>query len=453
MDIHDILNITQEGKFDIMYEKQIEVLINYFRNEEKKPEDYLLGIEIEHFLIHQHNLTAVSYFEDRGIENILEALQQKGWTAEKEEGHILSLHKKEMDITLEPGGQLEISIAPQKKVSRVDNIYQSFLKDLLPLLEEREIYLVNLGYQPVSLIEEIPLLPKKRYDFMYDYFKKQGKYAHNMMKGTAAVHVCYDFSSERDFIKKSRVASFLVPIIYAVLDNTPFFEGEINTTPAIRALVWSNCDDSRSGLLPDVFKDSYSYRRYAEYILNTSPVVWKQSGELKYISDRPIRDLMDPEKITREELEYILTMVFPEIRIKNCVEIRAADSLPYPYNIGYLALLQGLVYDSENLDRLYDTVLQYDPREVLQLRESILKQGLAARIAGQNIRDYFLQLVDYALHSVPRDSRDYVQKLKKMFTGGANPRQRTLSNLNENRKKALDWCLVNGEQGRAQFDF
>ncbi|MFW5985711.1 MAG: glutamate--cysteine ligase [Halanaerobiaceae bacterium] len=426
-----------------MNNRQKKVMIDYFTNEEKTRSEFLLGIEVEHFVVQQKDLTAVPYFGEQGIESILQSLADCGWQEVYEGKHLLGLDRENMDITLEPGGQLEISIAPRKRISEIDDLYQSFLAELIPILESQGAYLMNLGYQPQSRIQDIPLLPKKRYDYMYDYFKKKGKYAHNMMKGTAAVHTSYDFSSEKDFIKKCRVASFLVPIIYIMFDNTPFFEGEVYSQPGLRSLIWDNCDRERCGPLPGVFSEQFGYGKYAEFLLNTPPIIWKHNGELTYTEKKPLHKLLNLEKLSKKQLEYLLTMVFPDIRIKNCLEIRAADSIPYPYNISYLSFWEGLLYNDENLDQLHKLVEKFSPEEINQLRSNILNQGLEAKIAGKKVNSFFAELLSLSRTGLPDEEKKYNDLLQDLFATGNSPRLQILNELARGKKEALDWCIIN----------
>ena len=427
-----------------MINKQKQLLINYFKNEEKAQKDFLLGMEIEHLVVDRDNLQATSFFAPGGIEDLLVKLAEteKGWSRVYEQEHLVGLNRDSMSITLEPGGQLEISLAPRHTMSEVDELYCSFLDQFSPLLERENKVLLNLGYQPVSRIEEIPLLPKKRYRHMYDYFKTKGQYAHNMMKGTASVHVSLDYKSETDFARKCRVASFLAPIIYIMFDNSPFFEGEIYPDPGLRATIWANCDRERCGPLPGVFEGEYGYSRYADYMLDIPPILWKDNEKLKYTGSTPLKDIMIPEQMNRQQIEHILTMVFPEIRIKNCLEIRVADSLPYPYNMGYLSFWQGIMYNPDLLQRIDREIKKYSVQEIIQLRKQIMSIGLQARINNKNIFDYFEILMSRARKNLPADSRTYLDQLIRLFSSRQNMRQQILTDLSRGKKRALQWCMV-----------
>src|SRR5690606_16295054 len=169
------------------YDEKLETLVRYIRQGEKETADFKLGLELEHFLLQEESFQAVSYTGEKGVEGFLKALMEEGsWEGIYEGNNLLGLKGKDISITLEPGGQLEISLAPVKDVRGIEEIYNSFLKKVTPILKERGQVLLNLGYQPVTEIAGIELLPRERYKYMFEYFKSRGKYAHNMMKGTAS---------------------------------------------------------------------------------------------------------------------------------------------------------------------------------------------------------------------------------------------------------------------------
>ncbi len=430
-------------------QKQIDKIIDYFKKAETMSSDFLLGIEIEHFIIEKDSFVAASYNGENGIEKILKTLysNNKNWSPVYEKEKLIGLNGQDLSITLEPGGQFEISLAPQKTIKKIEKIYLSFLNEVIPVLNNKNKYLITLGYQPVTSIENISLLPKERYRYMYKYFSRKGKYAHNMMKGTASVHVSYDFSSENDFIKKYRTASFLAPVIYTCFDNSPFFEGEISKQNSIRAKIWENCDSDRCGVIENIFSDKFGYQEYASFLLETPSLLFKNNDIIKYTEKLPLKDLMDPEKMQKDELEYALTMVFPEVRVKNFIEIRMCDSIPYPLSLSYLVFWKELLYNKNKLDFLYNNIIQYSAEDIKKMRNKILNKGFKAKIEKKYLFDYFLDLIDLSSKGLSTDEQKYINKLKQFFIKYQNPKQKTFYNMNKknnDKKEALKWCLLTG---------
>src|SRR5690554_6594215 len=196
-----------KNKYKYKYKEQKQRLLNYLKSGEKKEKDFKIGLEIEHFILKRDDLRAVPYFGDRGIEAVLRGLANEEWDKIYEGEHLVGLEGEIGNISLEPGGQLEFSTFPYQDISSIGEVYHRFLEEVKPILSYYKMNMVNTGYQPESRIRDIPLLPKIRYKYMYNYFRDKGKYAHHMMKGTASTHVNLDYRDEDDYNKKIRVAS------------------------------------------------------------------------------------------------------------------------------------------------------------------------------------------------------------------------------------------------------
>jgi glutamate--cysteine ligase len=417
------------------YQKQIETFVNYFKGAESEKENHKIGLEFEHLIL-KEDLTAVGYFEEQGIESLLQKLSQGEWEKVFEGDHLIGLKDNKKAITLEPGGQLELSLIPFTNLEQIEKIYLNFIEDLTKILDERNQKLAVLGYQPKSLIENITLLPKKRYDFMYKYFKNTGKYAHHMMKGTASVQMSIDYINEEDYVKKMRVGYFLSPLIYYLFDNTPFFEGQIAADSSIREEIWTNCDSQRSGIIDGIFDKKFGYSDYAEYLLNTPPIIRKKEGELIYTGDQLLKDVMQNDKL--EEVEHFISMVFPDVRTKKYIEIRSADALPYPYNFAFAALLKALFYNQENLDYLYQESLKYNQQQFLKFKEEIIRDKESKK-REELIADIFKR----AENVLNQAELKYLRKLKKIYFEYGRLKFKTLANLEQGKAEALNWCLLN----------
>ncbi|PUU91577.1 glutamate--cysteine ligase [Halanaerobium sp.] len=417
------------------YQKQIESLVSYFKAAESKKEDHKIGMEFEHLIL-KEDLTAVSYSEAEGIESLLEQLSQGSWEKVFEGDNLIGLQDAERAVTLEPGGQLELSLIPFADLEQTKKIYHKFLAELKEILSSRKQKLAVLGYQPASSIEDLPLLPKKRYDFMYKYFKDRGRYAHHMMKGTASVQMNIDYTDEKDYIKKLRVGYFLSPLIYYLFDNTPFFEGKKASDASIREEIWSNCDSDRSGIIPEVFAKEFGYRDYAEYILNTPAIIDLKDDELVYSGSKKIKELMENDKA--ETIDHYLSMVFPDVRTKKYIEIRSADAVPYPYNFAFAALLKAVFYDQANLDYFYEQSLKYSQPEFLQFKAEITGSK-----ESQLRKDLAAELFERAERTSAEDELEYLKELKELYLNYGRPKFRTLNNLKQGKKEALNWCILN----------
>lgn len=426
------------------YNLQIEALINYFKRQEKSVDDYKIGVEFEHFVIYKDTLKTVSYYGENGVAETLKDLEEFGYEGMYEGEYILGLTKGNKTVTLEPGSQFELSIDADISIENLEKEYLEFLEDIVAVLEKKNQELIAVGYHPETKIDEITLLPKKRYDYMFDYFKTKGTHAHNMMKGTAALQVSLDYGSEEDYNRKFRVLNALSPVFYASFENAFYFEGEKSDMRNMRSHIWTNCDIERSGIVKTGLKKDFSYRDYAEYILNTPPIFIMKDGEYIYTKDKLVKDIYDPNTFTTEELEHILTMVFPDVRTKRFVEVRMMDSIPYPLNFAVIALLKGIVYNDENMKKLEEEFKDINYEDVSKAKTEMMKHGLKAEYNNNTLLEIAKDLVSMSKDGLTDKEKEYLIPLEEMLEKGVSPYDITKAKYEEEGKKeSLNWCILN----------
>ena len=187
---------------------------------------------------------------------------------------------------------------PLLSLEMMEQEYLTFLHEVGPFLDEHGLAMVTLGYQPESSIKDIPFIPKKRYQFMADHFRDKGKYAYNMMRGTASIHLCFDYASEEDCKRKFRLANALTTVMAALFDNAPFFEGNLNPNYCQRVAIWSNCDDARCGIVPGSLDGDFGYNEYAEYLLNTPVIILIEGDTFHYTKEKPLKDVFDCQRFS-----------------------------------------------------------------------------------------------------------------------------------------------------------
>lgn len=391
-------------------EKLLKKLSSYFQQgeEEKKK----IGMEVEHFVLKENNLEAVDYADQCGISDILEHFQGQEIKQYREDDHLLKLTAPEYDITIEPGAQLEVGIQPQSTIQELETVYFNFLDKLVPILNERDYLLLTLGYQPESKIEDIAWLPKKRYQIMSNYLGQRGKYAHNMMKGTAAFQIAFDYHSEADFVNKFRVATVLSPVLAIVCDNAPFFEGGVFSNEALRTLIWNHTDNSRARIVEEAFASDFGYQKYAQYILTREPILLKSNDRYTATHKKTAAEIFQDRELGREELEHILTMVFPDVRAKQFIEIRMADSLPPRYFLALASLWKGILYNEEILQQVVSFVEQFNAADVITARQDIIAQGLAAQLGDYSILEIADKILTWAHKGLPGEEKHYLKPLQ-----------------------------------------
>ncbi|WP_027340560.1 glutamate--cysteine ligase [Halonatronum saccharophilum] len=423
------------------FKEQKRLLVDYFK--EGEGNDEKIGIEVEHFVIEKKSLSSIDYSQNNGIESILYVLKGKGWKGQTEGNKLIGLNSNGADITLEPGGQLEIGTNPYDSVDKLKDIYFSFLEDIVPILDEQGYQLLTLGYHLKSKIDDIDWNPKRRYKIMSNYLGSKGKYAHNMMKGTAALQMAFDYKDEIDFVKKFRVANALSPLIAVLFDNSPVFEGEIYEGEALRTLIWANTDNNRTGVIEEAFKPDFGYESYADYILSREPILVKSNGKYIDTGSKSCKEIFSEMKMGREELEHILTMVFPDVRAKKFIEIRMADSLPPDYTFSLVAFWKGILYNQPNLDEVYNLIKPLSYEDILRAKEDIIAKGIRANIGDYSILDMATKLVKISKGGLKQSEIRYLSPFEDIIYKEETLATRVKRALLKKEDRALNDHIMN----------
>lgn len=404
------------------YEKQLEAVINYIKSGEKLKEDFTIGMEMEHFIIDKDSLKTVSYWGEKGVGETLRELHNHGCAAYKEGDYILGLENDDLAVSTEPGSQFEVALSSKWNIDELKDIYIKNMRNLVEIFDKKNQAMVTLGYHPVTKIDDIKILPKKRYDFMYKYFNERGDMAHNMMKGTCSLQCSIDYSSEKDFVRKYKIANCLSPVFYTLFDNVYIFEGEPSKSRNMREIIWENTDTDRSGMYKFSFDDDLSYKKYAEHILNT-PLIFSidENHEPYYVGKTTFKEVFEDVKDT-DLIFHALSIVFPDVRAKRYIEIRMMDEIKYPLNFSAVALIKGLFYDEANLDKLSELFTNMTYENCMKAKLDAREKGLDATFMNVNMLEFCKMLVDMAKNGLPANEIGYLIPLEKMLEKGVNPR-------------------------------
>lgn len=410
-----------------MKKGQIENIISYLKQQEKNQDGFKIGAEFEYFVVDENTLESISYYGEKGIENSLKLLLLKNYQGIYEDEHLIGLKIRNSTITLEPGSQIEISVEPYDDISKLEEEYKFICQDLIEVFGKKGQILIACGYRIKDKIADIKIIPKKRYSYMYEYFKIRGKYAHNMMKQTASTQVTIDYQNEEDFSHKLRILNTLTPVFYAFFDNAPYFEGNIYPNYSLRSNIWDNCDDDRCGIIKDTISNHFTYADYAKYILRQA-IIFNNDG---YTSDTLFTALYTNQI---SELEHALSMVFPDVRIRKYIEIRMFDSLPYPLNFAVIALIKGLFYDETNLRELYHFCTSFTLTDVLKAKKDIKILGIKAKLKNLTVKEIMIYLLELAYKGLEAKELTYLLPLKRLIDSGKTPKEMTLNDIN--------WCKI-----------
>jgi glutamate--cysteine ligase len=367
-----------------------------------KPETaFRLGTEHEKFPFYIKDNAPVPYETPAGraggIRALLEGMQVRlGWEPILEHGNPIGLFDSKGGgaISLEPGGQFELSGAPLATVHETAVETDAHLAHANAVANAMGIRFLALGGSPLWTRAETPIMPKARYKIMADYMPKVGGRGLDMMFRTCTVQVNLDFSSEAQMVKMMRVSLALQPIVTALFANSPFTEGRLNGFLSMRSEIWRDTDNQRSGMLPLAFEDGFGFERYVDYALDV-PLYFVKRGDLYHdVAGGSFRALLKGTLATLPgERAYVsdwanhLTTLFPEVRLKRYIEMRGADAGPLSMLNALPAFWVGLLYDHAALDAAYEMIGGWTATQRQQLRDDVPRLGLAAKIAGRSARD------------------------------------------------------------------
>ncbi len=371
------------------------LLAQYLADGCKPKDDWRIGTEHEKFGYCRHAHTPLPYEGTHSIKSVLNGLREQfGWQPIEEAGNIVGLEKDGANISLEPGGQLELSGAPLNTIHETCDEVNVHLREVQSVADGAGVRFIGLGAAPEWSHDEMPVMPKGRYGLMTDYMDTVGTHGKQMMYRTCTVQVNLDFASEADMVQKFRVGLALQPVATALFANSPFFEGKVNGHKSWRSRIWRDLDASRTGMLPFVFEDGMGFERYAEYALDVPMYFVYREGKYINALGQSFRDFlkgqlpaMPGEKPTLSDWADHLTTAFPEVRIKQYMEMRGADGGPWRRICALPAFWTGLLYDQGALDAAWDLVKNWDAETREEWRVAASVGGLQAEVGGVKMLD------------------------------------------------------------------
>ena len=419
-------------------------LVEYMASGCKPTAQWRLGTEHEKFGFTTDDLRPLPYHGDRSIRAILNGLAERyGWQPVQEHGNTIALLEETgASITLEPGGQLELSGALLEDLHQTCREVNTHLKQVKTVAEPLDIAFLGMGFQPKWRREDTQWMPKDRYRIMRDYMPRVGRLGLDMMTRTCTVQINMDFESESDMVKKFRVSLALQPVATALFANSPFCEGRPSGFVSYRSHVWEDTDPDRTGMLPWVFESGMGFERYVDYILDMPMYFVYRDGEYIDASGQSFRDFLDGrlpsfpgERPTLKDWEDHLTTAFPEVRLKHFLEMRGADGGPWHRLCALPAFWAGLLYDNASLEAAWDLAKDWRIEERTQLRTDAPRLGLKARIRDWSLQDLALELLDMAragltarnrLNAAGDNETGFLAPLQQTAVSGITPAERRM---------------------------
>ena len=407
----------------------------YFHDGGKSRDRWRIGTEYEKVGIDRNTAKAIPYFGPRGVEFILKELVERyDWEPEEQDGRIIALIRGKEQIHLEPGGQIELSGEPCESIHCTYAEFTQHVRELLEITEERDIVFLGLGIQPVSRLEEIEWVPKKRYRIMGPYMPRVGTLGQRMMKQTATVQANIDYIDEKDAMAKFRTGMGLTPILIAMFANSPICEGQLTGYRSFREHIWTDTDKSRAGMLKFAFDADVSFARYVEYALDVPMYFIVRNKDFIDMTHMTFRQFFEhgykDERATLEDWDAHLTTLFPETRIKRYIEVRSADSQSPELMPALPAVIKGAFYDDDCLQAAWDLVKEWSWDERMQVYLDSHRDALTARIRRYSLLDLAKEFFHIAWEGLKRqnvlnnqgeDETIYLNPLKLLLGQGKCP--------------------------------
>ena len=433
-------------------------LLRPFHDAEKPPSQRRIGTEAEKFGVQSADATPLRYDGQGGVQSIFASLVEDfGWQPNREttDGPIISLKRDGASITLEPGAQIELSGAPLRTIHETRSEFDGHLAELHAVGDPLGLRWIGLGMHPLATIEELPHVPKLRYQIMRDYMPTRGSLSLDMMYRTATVQANLDYENENDAMRKLRICLRLQPIVTAMFANSPWLEGRRSGFKSYRAHVWLHMDQDRSGMLPFAFADHCRYQNYVEWALDVPMFMVKHGAQIAHNTGQTFRSFMRDGyqglSATIDDWTTHLNTLFPEVRLKNIIELRGADSQNMTLLCALPALWKGLLYDAKSLDAVEALTDRVPLSDLQAARPEIATHALQATLCGKTLADWAGQVVDIArtgletIADVDEDGKTesiYLEPLATLVQQGLCPADLLLRALTEDAPSTSTRSIV-----------
>ncbi len=404
-------------------------LVAYFAAGCKPPDEWRVGAEFEKFALDRTTGKQLGFDGGEGIEGILRALAaQFGWEAHEEVGRITTLTRGTSTVSVEPGGQVELSTPPASHISELKAELDRHLAELRALTDPARVAWVAAGVTPFSTVEEITLNPRPRHRLMAEYLPRRCEFGLHMMKATSSTQVTFDFSNEADAGWKFTVALCLSPVVNAAFANGPLCAGKPTGFASFRGRIWQGMDPDRSGFLTELLAGEVTFSRWASFALDVPLLFTEIDGNLRPATGITFREWMnhglDGRFPTLHDWELHVSTVFTEVRLKRFIEVRGADACPTPLALAVPAVWKGLLYDPESLATAAELARHFPSGELRQLAGVAAKLGLRGEYRGKSLAAWGREVIAIAADGLNRlggGEAAFLDPLREVLASGRSP--------------------------------
>jgi glutamate--cysteine ligase len=432
----------------------VDALVEWFRARERPRADWKVGLEHEKLGLRAGTLEPIPWGGPGGVEAVLRAFERYGYTPFVEDGHVIAAQKSGLTVSIEPGGQIELSGRPFPDVHVVSAELDRHLEKCRAIASDLGIEFLAAGYRPWGRAATVPWMPKKRYDVMRPFLAARGRLAEDMMAMTGSTQASFDFSSERDMAEKLRVAFAVQPALTALFANSPIVDGRESGWLSYRVKVWEETDPARCGIpaFPFVagFEES-AYRAYVEWALDVPMVFVRRDGRYVETGGRTFRTFLaeglGSERPRVTDWEDHLSTIFTDVRVKGVVEVRGTDAGGPAMVRALLAFWKGILYDPDSRAWAWDTVRRWSLADRRALASAAGREGLRAVVPdGRSLAELAATLLDAAELGLCRqhccgdrgeDERIWLAPLAERVASGRTPADEALEAFRRGGDRAL----------------
>ena len=421
----------------------------------KPDQNRRIGTEHEKFAFSLNTLKPLTYAGPNGIRVLLEKLTEFGWEPVLENGQTIALTKPDhSSITLEPGGQVELSGAPLETIHQTCREVTGHIKQVKDVADELGAGILGLGYQPKWSLDDVGWMPKGRYKIMREYMPTRGSLGLHMMLATCTVQVNLDFRSESHMVEMFRAALALQPLATALWANSPFRDGKKNDFLSFRSHIWTDTDPDRCGVMPFVFEDNFGFESYVDYMLDMPMYFVYRDGQYIDASGLSFWDFMagklpalPGETPSIKDWEDHLTTAFPEVRLKKFIEMRGADGGPSKNLCALPAFWVGLLYDDQALADVTSMISDWSYDEVSALRDEVPIAALKTPFRGSTLQDLAKDVLAIAKQGLERrakldgsgqDETVFLNPLHAIAESGITPAEELLAHFDGDWAGSVD---------------